>query len=174
MIRSIIVARADNGVIGKDNGLIWHMPHDLKFFKETTSGHYVLMGRKSYESVGKPLPNRLNIIITRNTDYAAENCLVLHSLQEALALAEKQKQQEVFILGGGEIYKQALQQDVVDRIYLTEIKNTFEGDTYFPQIKESDWKEISRQEFKADHQNPHDYAFVVLERSGKSAHLPNN
>lgn len=164
MIRSIIVARADNHVIGKDNSLIWHMPHDLRFFKETTSGHYVLMGRKSYEAVGKPLPNRLNIIITRNSDYQAENCLVLHSLQEALELAKQQKQQEVFILGGGEIYKQALSQGWVDRIYLTEIKDTFEGDTYFPELNPDDWEETKREEYQADHQNPHAYAFVTLER----------
>lgn len=166
MIRSFIVARADNGVIGKDNGLIWHMPHDLKFFKETTSGHYVLMGRKSYESVGKPLPNRLNIIITRNTDYSVEGAMVVHSLQEALELAEKQQQQEVFILGGGEIYRQALEKKLVDRIYLTEIKDTFEGDTYFPELNPDEWKETHREEFQADHKNPHDYAFVRLERAG--------
>lgn len=165
MIRSFIVARADNGVIGKDNGLIWHMPHDLKFFKETTSGHYVLMGRKSYESVGKPLPNRLNIIITRNTDYAVEGALVVHSLLEALELAEKQKQQEVFILGGGEIYRQALEKKLVDRIYLTEIKDTFEGDTYFPELNPDEWKQTHREEYQADHKNPHDYAFVTLERA---------
>ncbi|WP_224996535.1 dihydrofolate reductase [Cesiribacter sp. SM1] len=164
MIRSIIVARADNGVIGKDNGLIWHMPHDLKFFKETTTGHYVLMGRKSYESVNKPLPNRLNIIITRQQDYFKENCLVLHSLEEALQLAEAQKQQEVFILGGGEIYRQALDKGYVDRIYLTEIKDTFEGDTYFPELDMSQWQETRREEYQADHQNPHDYAFVTLEK----------
>lgn len=164
MRRSIIVARADNGVIGKDNELIWHMPHDLKFFKETTSGHYVLMGRKSFESVGKPLPNRLNIIITRNPDYAAEGALVVHSLKDALVLAEQQKQQEVFILGGGEIYRQALEQQLVDRIYLTEINGSFEGDTYFPELDESQWQETHREEYQADHKNPHDYAFVTLEK----------
>lgn len=164
MIRSIIVARADNRVIGKDNQLIWHMPHDLKFFKTTTSGHYVLMGRKSFESLGKPLPNRLNIIVTRNQDYAAEGALVVHSLQEALQLAEDQKQQEVFILGGGEIYKQALEKGLVDRIYLTEIKDSFEGDTYFPELDKNQWKETHREEYQADHQNPHDYAFVTLEK----------
>ena len=164
MIRSIIVARANNGVIGKDNGLIWHMPHDLKFFKQTTSGHYVIMGRKSYEAIGKPLPNRLNILITRQEDYYVENCLVLHSLEEALELAQKQKQEEVFILGGGEVYRQALDQDYVDRIYLTEIKETFEGDTYFPELDMSRWQETHREEFQADHQNPYDYAFVTLER----------
>lgn len=164
MIRSIIVARADNRVIGKDNQLIWHMPHDLKFFKTTTSGHYVLMGRKSFESLGKPLPNRLNIIVTRNQDYAAEGALVVHSLQEALQLAEDQKQQEVFILGGGEIYKQALDKGWVDRIYLTEIKDSFEGDTYFPELDKNQWNETHREEYQADHQNPHDYAFVTLEK----------
>ena len=168
MIRSIIVARADNGVIGKDNGLIWHMPHDLKFFKETTTGHYVIMGRKSFEAVGKPLPNRLNIIVTRQQDYYAENCLVLHSLQEALELGAQQRQKEVFILGGGEIYRQALDQDWVDRIYLTEIKSNFEGDTYFPEIDAAQWNETHREEYQADHQNQHDYAFVTLERKRKS------
>lgn len=167
MIRSIIVARANNGVIGKDNGLIWHMPRDLRFFKETTTGHYVLMGRKSYEAVGKPLPNRLNIIITRNKDYAAENCLVLHSLHEALDLASQQKQQEVFILGGGEIYRQALNKGWVDRIYLTEIKESFEGDTYFPELDMSQWQESKREEHQADEQNPHDFAFVILERKSE-------
>ena len=164
MIRSFIVARANNGVIGKDNQLIWHMPHDLKFFKETTSGHYVLMGRKSYESMGKPLPNRLNVIITRNKDYAVEGALVVHSLEEALQLAEQQQQQEVFILGGGEIYRQALEKKLVDRIYLTEIKDTFEGDTYFPELNEQEWQETHREEYQADHKNPHGYAFVTLEK----------
>ncbi|AHM59578.1 dihydrofolate reductase region [Flammeovirgaceae bacterium 311] len=164
MIRSIIVARADNGVIGKDNGLIWHMPHDLKFFKDTTSGHYVIMGRKSYEAINKPLPNRLNIIVTRQQDYFKENCLVLHSLEKALQLAENQQQQEAFILGGGEIYRQALDNGWVDRIYLTEIKDSFEGDTYFPELDMSQWEETKREEYQADHQNPHAYAFVTLER----------
>lgn len=164
MTRSIIVARAENRVIGKDNQLIWHMPHDLKHFKETTSGHYVLMGRKSFESLGKPLPNRLNIIITRNKGYAAEGALVVHSLDDALQLAEEQKQQEVFILGGGEIYRQALDRQLVDKIYLTEIKDPFEGDTFFPELNKEEWKEISREEYQADHKNPHDYAFVTLEK----------
>ncbi|WP_017731766.1 dihydrofolate reductase [Nafulsella turpanensis] len=164
MIRSIIVARASNGVIGKDNSLIWHMPNDLKFFKDTTTGHYVLMGRKSYEAIGKPLPNRLNIIITRNPDYVVEGAMVVHSLESALRLAEDQKQKEAFILGGGEIYRQAFKNNLVDRIYLTEIKEEFEGDTFFPELDASQWKETQREEFKADEKNPHDYAFVILER----------
>lgn len=164
MIRSFIVACAENRAIGKDNQLIWHMPNDLKFFKTTTSGHYVLMGRKSYESMGKPLPNRLNVIITRNKEYAVEGALVVHSLEEALKLAAEQQQQEVFILGGGEIYRQALDKKLVDRIYLTEIKESFEADTFFPELDKSKWKETQREEFQADHLNPHDYAFVTLER----------
>lgn len=163
MIRSIIVARASNGAIGKDNDLLWHMPHDLKHFKTTTSGHYVLMGRKSFESLGKPLPNRLNVIITRNKNYKAEGALVVHSLEEALELAKNQQQEEVFILGGGEIYKQSLERDLVDRIYLTEVKQDFEADTFFPKLDDSKWRELSREEYQADHQNPHDYAFVTLE-----------
>ena len=164
MIRTIIVARAENNVIGKDNQLIWRMPNDLKFFKEKTSGHYVLMGRKSYESMGKPLPNRLNIVITRNKEYAIEGAMVVHSLQEALDFSEQQKQKEVYILGGGEIYKQAFEKQVVDKIYLTEIKDTFEGDTYFPEFNKNEWKEVAREEYQADHLNPHDYAFVTLEK----------
>lgn len=162
MIRSIIVARAQNGVIGKDNQLIWHMPRDLKHFKQTTSGHFVLMGRKSYESLGKPLPNRLNIIITRNPDYRAEGCLVVHSLEEALAISGKQNQQEVFILGGGTIYKQALDEGLVDKIYLTEIKHSFEGDTYFPELDKNAWQEVDRQEYAADEDNPYPHAIVTL------------
>ena len=162
MIRTFIVAMAENRVIGKDNQLIWRMPNDLKFFKEKTTGHYVIMGRKSYESMGKPLPNRLNIIITRNQDYAIEGAMVVHGLQEALDLAEQQKQKEVFILGGGEIYKQAFEKKLVDKIYLTEIKDTFEGDTFFPEFNEAEWQETEREEYQADHLNPHDYAFVTL------------
>jgi dihydrofolate reductase len=164
MIKSIIVAKAKNNVIGKDNSLIWHMPHDLKHFKTTTSGHYVLMGRKSFESLGKPLPNRLNVIITRNRQYSAEACIVEHSLADALQLAKDQKQEEVFILGGGEIYKQALEEGLVDKIYLTEIHHEFEGDTYFPELKENTWNEVERTDYEADDENPYPYSFVTLMR----------
>ena len=162
MIKSIMVARSDNRVIGKDNDLVWHMPADLKYFKETTQGHYVMMGRKTYESVDKPLPGRLNIIITRQPDYSRECCITVHSLEEAFALGKKNGQREVFVLGGSEIYQLAMGQ--VDRIYLTEIKAEFEGDAYFPEIDQSKWKEVKREEHEPDEQNPHPYAFVVLER----------
>ena len=158
-----MVARSDNRVIGKDNDLVWHMPADLKYFKETTTGHYVIMGRKTYESVDKPLPGRLNIIVTRQKDYHREGCIVVHSLEEAFALGEKNRQEEVFILGGSQIYE--LTMDAADRIYLTEIQAEFEGDSYFPEIDYSRWKEVKREEHEPDEKNPHPYAFVVLERT---------
>nr|WKN39342.1 dihydrofolate reductase [Tunicatimonas sp. TK19036] len=162
MITSIMVARSDNNVIGKENDLVWHMPADLKYFKKTTMGHHAIMGRKTFESMDKPLPGRTNIIITRNPDYQAEGCMVVSSLEEAFQLSEEQNQEEVFVLGGGEIYRMAM--DLVDRIYLTEIHSTFEGDTFFPEIDRTVWKEIKREEHEADKKNPHSYAFVVLER----------
>lgn len=157
-----MVARSDNRVIGKDNDLVWHMPADLKYFKETTTGHYVIMGRKTYESVNKPLPGRTNVIVTRQPGYHREGCAVVHSVEEAFALGEKNEQNEVFILGGSQIYEQTM--DLADRIYLTEIKAEFEGDAYFPKIDASVWKEVKREEHEPDEKNPYPYAFVVLER----------
>ena len=157
-----MVARSDNNVIGKDNDLVWHMPADLKYFKETTSGHFVVMGRKTYESMNKPLPGRLNIIVTRQSDYYREACIVTHSLEEALALGEENGQQELFILGGSQIYRMAL--DTADRIYLTEIHSKFDGDAFFPEIDSSIWKETKREDHESDDKNPYPYSFVVLER----------
>ena len=162
MIKSIMVARSDNHVIGKDNQLPWRMPADLRYFKQTTMGHYCIMGRKTFESVDNPLPGRTNVIITRQPEYHAEGCLVVHNLEEAFRQGEEQAQAEIFILGGAEIYKQAL--DVVDRIYLTEIKTIVDGDTFFPKIDYTQWKETKREEHSADEKNPYDYAFVVLEK----------
>jgi dihydrofolate reductase len=164
MIRSIIVAKSENNVIGKDNDLVWKMPADLKHFRSTTTGHFIVMGRKTLEATEKPLPGRTSIVITRQEDFRAEGCLVVHSLEEAYELGRKYGQEEVFILGGGEIYKQAMES--ADKIYLTEIKETFEGDTYFPEVDPEVWKETSRVEHKADEKNPHDYAFVEYERRG--------
>ncbi|MDQ3393060.1 MAG: dihydrofolate reductase [Bacteroidota bacterium] len=160
MQKSIIVAKAENNVIGKDNDLIWHMPNDMKHFRSTTMGHYIIMGRKTFEATKKPLPGRTSIVITRNKDYKAEGCIVVNNILEAFKLGEENKQEEVFILGGGEIYKQAM--DLADKIYLTEIKEEFEGDTYFPEIDSNKWKEIKREEFQSDEKNPHPYAFVEL------------
>lgn len=165
MIRTIIVAVADNGVIGKDNDLIWHMPADLKHFKQTTKGHMLVMGRKSFEAVGiGGLPGRLNMIVTRNTSYAAEGCLVFNSLEESLALAEQHRQEEVFILGGGEIYRQSLEKDLVDKLIITEIHGEFEGDTTFPAVDHERFQEVQRIDHPADENNPYPYSFVWYRR----------
>ncbi|MEE4196449.1 MAG: dihydrofolate reductase [Bacteroidales bacterium] len=157
---SIIVAVAENNVIGKDNRLIWHLPRDLKHFKETTTGHYIIMGRKTFESNGRPLPNRTNVIISRAKDYHAEGCIVVHSLEEALRKA--QDDSEAFIIGGGKIYELAL--PLVDRIYLTKIHHSFEGDTFFPEINRDEWELIDQRYFEADEKNKYPFSILVLDR----------
>ncbi len=157
---SIVVAAAENGAIGKDNQLLWHLPNDLKFFKRTTSGHTIIMGRKTYESVGKPLPNRRNIVITRQPDYAAVGVEVVHSLEEALALCTTEA--TVFIVGGAEIYQQAL--PLVGRIYLTRVHAAMEGDSYFPALEEMEWVLVSAESHLADERHQYGYTFMVYER----------
>ncbi len=157
---SIIVAIAENNVIGKDNDLIWHLPRDLKYFKETTTGHYVIQGRKTFESCGKPLPNRTNVIITRDKNYSAEGCIVVHSLEDAIK--EAKDDSEAFIIGGGKIYEQAM--SLVDRIYLTKVHHVFEGDTFFPEINMEEWIEIDRRDFEPDEKNKHSFTILTLDR----------
>lgn len=157
----LVVAKSDNNVIGHDNQLIWHLPNDLKHFKEITTGHPIIMGRKTFESIGRPLPNRTNIIITRNKNYSVENAKVVHSLNEALELA-KEIDENIFILGGGKIYEQAI--DFADILEVTEVHENFEGDTYFPEIDLNVWKEISRIKHHKDEKNKFDYSFVRYER----------
>ncbi len=149
----IIAAMSKNRVIGDSNALIWHLPEDLKRFRQLTTGNTIVMGRKTYESIGKPLPNRRSIIITRDLDYYVEGCEVVNSLEEALLLSNS----DCFIIGGGEIYRQAI--DIADSIYLTLIDKEFEGDTSFPEIK--DWVEISRKDFGND---DFEYSFIQYER----------
>lgn len=149
----IIVAMSKNRVIGDSNTLIWHLPEDLKRFRQLTTGNTIVMGRKTYESIGKPLPNRRSIIITRDPDYSVEGCEVVNSLEEALLLSNN----DCFIIGGGEIYRQAI--DIADRIYLTLINKEFEGDTSFPELK--DWVEISYEDFSND---DFEYSFIQYER----------
>lgn len=163
-MNSIIVAAAQNNAIGNKNGLLWHMPEDLKFFKKTTSGHMVIMGRKTFESVGKPLPNRRNIIITRQKDYKIDGVEVVHSLDEALALCDRKE--ENFILGGAEIYTLAM--DKVDRIYFTLIYGEFEADAFFPPILQDLWNLVSESYHNADEKNPYDYNFMIYERKNKT------
>lgn len=164
MKRTIVVAISDNYVIGKDNDLIWHMPADLAHFKRVTKGKYVLMGRKSFESIGKPLPNRTNLIITRQPNYEAAGTVVLGSLDEALHYSEQAGQEEAIILGGGQIYAEALERDLADEMIITEVKAMFEGDTHFPDFDKSQWEETQRVVNQADERNPYDYNFVWYRR----------
>ncbi len=157
---SIIVAVAENNVIGKDNDLIWHLPRDLKHFKETTTGHYVIQGRKTFESCGKPLPNRTNVIITRDNNYRAEGCIVVHSLEDAIK--EAKDDSEAFIIGGGKIYEQAM--SLVDRIYLTKVHQSFEGDTFFPELNMEGWTEVDRKDFEPDEKNKYPFTILTLDR----------
>jgi len=159
----IIAAIARNNALGKDNQLIWHLPADLKRFKRITSGHHVIMGRKTYESLGKPLPNRTNIIISRNKDYTAKGCLVRNSLEEAIESAKEDP--SPFILGGAEIYKQAI--EIADVLDLTFVHHDFEADAFFPEIDPEIWEEISHEDFKADEKNKYDYSFVTYKRIKK-------
>jgi dihydrofolate reductase len=153
---TIIAAIAENNALGKDNQLIWHLPADLKRFKQVTLNHHIIMGRKTFESLGKPLPNRTSIIISRNKNYIAEGCIVVNSLNEALQAAAADK--NPYILGGAEIYKQAI--EIADKLDLTFVHHTFDADAFFPVIDSSVWKETSRQSFKADEKNKYDYSFV--------------
>ena len=153
----IIVATSKNKVIGNNNELIWKLSSDLKRFKELTTGHPVVMGRKTYESIGKPLPNRRNIIITRNLEYEVNGCEVVYSLEEALLLTNN----DCFIIGGGEIYKQSL--EVADKIYLTLVHKDFEGDTTFPELGK-EWATIDTKDFDADEKNEYDYSFIEYDR----------
>ena len=150
---NIIVAMSKNRVIGNSNTLIWHLPEDLKRFKELTTDNTIVMGRKTYESIGRPLPNRRNIIITRDTNYMVDGCEIVNSLEEALLLSNG----DCFIIGGGEIYKQSI--DISDRIYLTLIDKEFDGDTKFPDIV--DWYESNREDFNGDE---FDYSFIQYDR----------
>jgi dihydrofolate reductase len=151
---------AENRVIGVDNSLPWRLPADLRHFRRLTTGHHVIMGRRNYESIGKPLPDRTNIVVTRNPSYRAPGCLVMHSLEAALASA--QNDPEIFVIGGADIYRQAL--DRADRLYLTLVHAQVQGDTYFPSIDEKQWQEISRERHELDEKNPHACTFLVYDR----------
>lgn len=158
---SFLWAEDDNGLIGNHNKLPWRLPEDLKYFKETTMGHPIVMGRRTFESIGKPLPGRKNIILTRDKDFQAEDCLVFHSkskLQEWMG----QYGSEVFITGGSEIFRLFL--DDADRLYVTKIHYKFEGDTFFPDINWEQWRLISAKPGTKNEKNPYDYEFRIYER----------
>lgn len=157
---TIMAAVADNNALGKNNDLIWHLPADLKRFKKLTHGHHVIMGRKTFESLGKPLPHRMNIIITRNPDYIAKGCIVVNSLEEALKAAAPDD--NPFILGGAEIYAQAM--EIADRMDITHIHHSFDADAFFPEIDKKLWEETGREDHPADDRNPYAYSFVQYKK----------
>ena len=168
MIVSAIAAVADNGTIGINGDLPWHLPDDLKYFMLTTRGHHVITGRKNYESIPdkyRPLKDRVNIVVTRNADYEAPGAVVLGSLEEALEHAGSASEDEVFIIGGGQIYKEAFVKHVVQRLYLTLVHADISGDTHFPLIDADDWTEVSRVYHAPDERHAHGFSFVVLERA---------
>lgn len=160
MIRSIIVAQSQNRVIGINNTLPWHLPSDLKRFKAITMGHHMIMGRKTYESIGKPLPGRTSIVVTRNKTLVFEGCIMAHSLTEAFEIAEKNKDSEAFVIGGAELIKQSI--DSCDKLYLTTIHQDFEGDTFLDALS-SYWKETECIVHAPDEKNSYAYSFITYE-----------
>jgi dihydrofolate reductase len=156
---SLIVAMTKNRVIGHHNKMPWHLPAELQYFKRITMGHPIIMGRKTYDSIGRPLPGRRNIVVTRNQDFSAPGIDVVHSLREAIAACGGA---DAFITGGAALYAEAL--PLVDRLYITEIDATLEGDTFFPALNPVEWQEISRDERPRDAANRYDVALTVLDR----------
>ena len=165
MLISAIVALSENRAIGKNNQLPWHLPADLKHFKQITMGKAILMGRKTYQSIGRALPGRTNIILTSDKNFQAENCVIIHSIEQALQIT----QDELCVIGGAEIYQQML--PYIQRIYMTVVHHVVDGDTYFPELNPAEWKEIEKTDYEADEKNNHAYRFLLLERSDNSAPL---
>ena len=162
MTISCIVATAHNRVIGKDNDIPWYLPADLQYFKKTTIDHHIIMGRNCYASIGKPLPKRTNVIVTRDPYFMSSNCLVARSIPEAIHLAHQNGETEAFIIGGGQIYNQSV--DLWDKLYLTEVDIVVEGDIYFPEIDMTQWELVSEERHTKDDKNDFDYNFKVLKR----------
>ena len=155
---TIIAAAGSNNELGKDNDLVWHLPKDFKRFKKLTTGHHIIMGRKTFQSFPKTLPNRVHIVITRNTDYHPEGAIIVHSMTEALELAKNDPQ--IFIIGGGEIYKLGMK--IADKIELTRVNSSFEADTFFPEIPSDDWKLISEEFHLKDEKHKFDFSYQTF------------
>ena len=163
---ALIAAFAQNRVVGIDNTLPWHLPEDLKYFKRTTSGKAIIMGRKTYESIGRPLPNRTNIVVSRNPEFKAEGVVTVFTLEEAITHAESVNHingvDEVMIIGGAAIYEASL--PMADRLYLTHVHANVKGDAYFPEVDLTAWNEVGREDFEKDDSNPFDYSFAVYDK----------
>lgn len=159
---AIIAAVANNHVIGADNKLLWHLPADLKHFKNLTMGHTMIMGRKTFESIGKPLPGRRTIVVTRKENYNAQGCDVVHSLNEAFELAKENE--EIFVVGGAEIYQQTIDLPQTQKLYITRVFALFEGDAFFPNVDPRKWKLTERADHQANEKNPFNFTFLTYER----------
>ena len=157
---TLIAAVAENNALGKDNQLLWHLPDDFKRFKAVTSGNYIIMGRKTFESFPKPLPNRTHVIITRQKNYTSENCIVVDSLQTAISVCPKNE--ETFIIGGGEIYKQSI--EIADKLDITRVHHTFDADTFFPEIDLNKWELTSTEFHPKDEKHHFDFTFETYLR----------
>lgn len=165
MIISLIAAVAQNRVIGKNNDLPWRLPDDMKYFMQTTKGHHCIMGRKNYDSIPekfKPLPNRTNIVVTRQQNFKAPGCIVTHSVEHGIEIGAANGEPETFIIGGADIYKVGL--IYATRLYLTEINAMIAGDIFFPEFKKDEWKEISKQHHAADDRHQYSFDFVVYDK----------
>lgn len=162
MTITLVVAASVNNVIGKDNQLLWRLPNDMRYFKNVTWGMPVVMGRKTFESLGKPLPGRKNIILTRQNDWNVEGTLAVKSFEDAVLLANEMDVKELMVIGGGEIFKMVFSK--ADRIHMTRVEAVFEGDTYFPVIDPTEWNLVSRQDNPADEKHAYAYSFQVWER----------
>jgi len=162
LIISCIVAAAKNNVIGKDNDIPWYLPADLKYFKKRTLNHHIIMGRNCYESIGRPLPKRTNVILTRNPFYISTGCIIAHNIEEALEIAFENGETEAFIIGGGKIYEQTL--DLWDRLYLTNVDLKVDGDVFFPKLNMEQWEETFSEAHKADEKNLHNYTFKIFNK----------
>ena len=168
MIVSMIAAVAKNRVIGKNNQLIWDLPKDMKFFMDTTMGRHIIMGRKNFDSIPtkyRPLKNRTNIIVTRNNSFSADGCIVVNTILDGISHAKKNGEKECFIIGGGQIYQQALDLNIVDKLYITHIDTDFDGETFFPKVNFNIWKSSLLFDNIANQKNPHDFKVVVYTKN---------
>lgn len=164
---ALIVAIGNDREIGKDNDLLWHLPADMKFFKDTTMGHAVIMGRKSYESIPekyRPLPGRTNVVISRNAELSYDGALTATSIDQALEKAKTVGHELAFVIGGGQIYRQAIEEGHIDTMYVTHVDGSFDADTFFPEIAEHQWHQTHMEEHNLDEKNPYNYAFCTYEK----------
>ncbi|MDX2190154.1 MAG: dihydrofolate reductase [Bacteroidota bacterium] len=160
---SIIVAVAENGVIGANNALLWRLSKDLQMFKTLTSGHHILMGRKTFDSIGKPLPNRTSIVISNSTSFLGEGVFVFNNIEKGIEFARSRNESELFIIGGGKIYEQVL--PIADTLYYTKVHASLKGDAFFPVLSDKEWRILQSEKFNKDDKNEYDFDFQILEKT---------